>query len=228
MGKKRERHRNPELFLPEVSDSIAPSTKTRCKASKHHQKQQKVVRMNIASLVLTDALVCCYPLLLPYFPVFVEILNAILELKLQFLIQFTPFLLLDMQSGPWTLREAVIVGSIIQKVSIPMLHSCYFMKLLLDKKYALPYRVLDAVVAHFMTFLEDTRIMPVIWQQSLLSFVQRYKNELQKEDKDNLRRLVLRMKHKLVSPEIIRELDNSRNRGEKDDPMSLNIICMQN
>uniref|UniRef100_A0A6N2NFR3 Bystin n=1 Tax=Salix viminalis TaxID=40686 RepID=A0A6N2NFR3_SALVM len=102
------------------------------------------------------------------------------------------------------------------------------MKLLLDKKYALPYRVLDAVVAHFMTFLEDTRIMPVIWQQSLLSFVQRYKNGLQKEDKDNLRRLVLRQKHKLVSPEIIRELDNSRNRREKDDPMPLNIICMQN
>ncbi|XP_024467255.1 bystin isoform X2 [Populus trichocarpa] len=125
------------------------------------------------------------------------------------------------KSGTCNLREAVIVGSIIQKVSIPVLHSCYFIKLLLDKKYALPYRVVDAVVGHFMRFLEDTRIMPVIWHQSLLSFVQRYKNELQKEDKDNLRRLVLRQKHKLVSPEIIRELDNSRNRGEKDDPMSL-------
>ncbi|KAI5605386.1 hypothetical protein BDE02_01G347800 [Populus trichocarpa] len=141
------------------------------------------------------------------------------------------------KSETCTLREAVIFGSIIQKVSIPMLHSCvavlklaemeycgttsYFIKLLLDKKYALPFRVLDAVVAHFMRFLEDTRIMPVIWHQSLLSFVQRYKNELQKEDKDNLRRLVLRQKHKLVSPEIIRELDNSRNRGEKDDPMSI-------
>ncbi|KAG6755235.1 hypothetical protein POTOM_041053 [Populus tomentosa] len=156
------------------------------------------------------------------------------------------------KSGTCNLREAVIVGSIIQKVSIPVLHSCvtllklaemdycgttsYFIKLLLDKKYALPYRVVDAVVGHFMRFLEDTRIMPVIWHQSLLSFVQRfpslsdtsYKNELQKEDKDNLRRLVLRQKHKLVSPEIIRELDNSRNRGEKDDPMSINILCLQN
>ncbi|KAG5254921.1 essential nuclear protein [Salix suchowensis] len=28
-------------------------------------------------------------------------------------------------SGTWTLREAVIVGSIIQKVSIPMLHSWF-------------------------------------------------------------------------------------------------------
>lgn len=142
------------------------------------------------------------------------------------------------QSGTCTLREAVIVGSIIQKVSIPPLHSSaalmklaemdycgttsYFIKLFLDKKYALPYRVLDAVVAHFMRFLEDERIMPVIWHQSLLAFVQRYKNELTKEDKDNLERLLQRQKHLLVTPEIRRELRNSRNRGEKeDDVMSI-------
>lgn len=34
-------------------------------------------------------------------------------------------LLLDLQSGTCNLREAVIIGSIIQKVSIPMLHSRY-------------------------------------------------------------------------------------------------------
>jgi len=55
-----------------------------------------------------------------------------------------------------------------------LLNNCsYFIKLLLEKKYALPHRVLDATVAHFMRFLEDTRIMPVIWHQSLLAFVQR-------------------------------------------------------
>jgi hypothetical protein len=43
----------------------------------------------------------------------------------------------------------------------------------LDKKYALPYRALDAVLAHFMRFLDDERIMPVIWHQSLLAFVER-------------------------------------------------------
>ncbi|KAA3458632.1 bystin [Gossypium australe] len=122
------------------------------------------------------------------------------------------------KSGTCNLREAVIVGSVLEKVSIPMLHSSvalmklaemeycgttsYFIKLLLEKKYALPYRVVDAVVAHFMRFLEDTRIMPVIWHQSLLAFVQRS-----------------------VTPEIMRELDNSRNRGEKeDDPMLLDIL----
>ena len=49
----------------------------------------------------------------------------------------------------------------------------YFIKILLDKKYALPYRAVDAVAAHFIKFIEDTRIMPVIWHQSLLTFVQR-------------------------------------------------------
>uniref|UniRef100_A0A804HM45 Bystin n=1 Tax=Musa acuminata subsp. malaccensis TaxID=214687 RepID=A0A804HM45_MUSAM len=93
------------------------------------------------------------------------------------------------QSGTCTLQEAVIIGSIIQKVSIPPLHSTaalmklaeldycgttsYFINPFLGKKYALPYRVLDVVVAHFMRCLEDTRIMPVIWHQLVLAFVQR-------------------------------------------------------
>ncbi|XP_057848576.2 bystin [Cryptomeria japonica] len=136
------------------------------------------------------------------------------------------------QSRTCNLREAFIIGSVIQKVSIPSLHSSaglmkiaemeycgtnsYFIKLLLDKKYALPYRVLDALVNHFNKFLDETRAMPVIWHQSLLSFVQRYKNELTKEQKDSLERLVRHQKHYLVTPEILRELRNSRNRGEKE------------
>ncbi|MCO5594999.1 hypothetical protein L7F22_049036 [Adiantum nelumboides] len=134
------------------------------------------------------------------------------------------------QSRTCNLREAVIIGSVIQKVSIPSLHSSvallkiaemeycgtnsYFMKLLLDKKYALPYRVLDGVVAHFMRFLEDERTMPVIWHQCLLSFIQRYKNELKQEDKENLEKLMRQHKHYLVTPEIRRELHHSLNRGQ--------------
>ncbi|XP_010540706.1 PREDICTED: bystin [Tarenaya hassleriana] len=136
------------------------------------------------------------------------------------------------KSGTCSLREAVIVGSIIEKSSIPMLHSSvallklaemeycgttsYFIKVLLEKKYALPYRVLDAVVANFMRFLDDVRAMPVIWHQSLLAFVQRYKHELQKEDKENLQALLEKQYHRLVTPGIERELENSRNRGEKE------------
>lgn len=139
------------------------------------------------------------------------------------------------ESRTCTLREAVIIGSIIEKVSIPHLHSSvalmklaqmeyygttsYFIKLLIEKKYGLPYRVLDALVAHFMRFYDDERVMPVIWHQSLLAFAQRYKNELTKEDKDDLNMLVQRQRHRLVTPEILRELNNSRNRGEKDEDL---------
>lgn len=136
------------------------------------------------------------------------------------------------ESGTCSLREAVIIGSIIEKVTIPVLHSSvalfklaemeycgttsYFIKLILEKKYALPYRVVDAIVAHFLKFLDETRVMPVIWHQSLLAFVQRYKNELRLEDKANIRILLQSHRHKDVTPEIMRELNNSRSRGEKD------------
>jgi essential nuclear protein 1 len=70
------------------------------------------------------------------------------------------------ESGNCTLREAIIIGSILAKNSIPMLHSAaallkiaemeysgansIFIRILLDKKYALPYRVIDALVFHFV------------------------------------------------------------------------------
>jgi essential nuclear protein 1 len=60
----------------------------------------------------------------------------------------------------------VIISSILAKNSIPMLHSAaailkiaemdyngansIFLRTLLDKKYALPFRVVDAVVFHFL------------------------------------------------------------------------------
>lgn len=94
------------------------------------------------------------------------------------------------KDGDCTLREATIVGSILSKVSIPLLHSAaaimkiaemnysgansLFLRVLLNKRYALPYKVIDAVVDHFEKFLKDERKLPVLWQQSLLVFVQRY------------------------------------------------------
>ncbi|WMV39552.1 hypothetical protein MTR67_032937 [Solanum verrucosum] len=142
-----------------------------------------------------------------------------------------------------TLREAVIFGSVIEKVSIPHLHASvallklaemeycgttsYFIKLLIEKKYALPYRVLDAMVAHFMNFFDETRVMPVIWHLSLLVFVQRYKTEMRKEDKANIRALVERQRHRLITPDILREIEKSRSRGEKeDDAMLIDILSL--
>jgi hypothetical protein len=44
---------------------------------------------------------------------------------------------------------------------------------LLNKKYALPHRVIDAVANHFGAFNEEELALPVIWHQALLTFVQR-------------------------------------------------------
>ncbi|XP_053101267.1 bystin isoform X1 [Hemicordylus capensis] len=130
------------------------------------------------------------------------------------------------ESGTCTLREATIVGSILTKCSIPVLHSgaamlkiaemeysganSIFLRLLIDKKYALPFRVVDALVSHFLAFRTDRRVLPVLWHQCLLTFVQRYKEDLSSEQKEALLELLKFHSHSQISPEIRRELVNSK------------------
>lgn len=132
-------------------------------------------------------------------------------------------------SGTCTLREALIIGSVLVKTSVPMLHSSaallklaemdyngansIFIRTLLDKKYALPYRVVDAVVFHFVRFTSDDRELPVLWHQSLLTFVQRYKEDMSMEQKEALLELVRLQCHHDITPEIRREIVNSKCRS---------------
>jgi essential nuclear protein 1 len=129
------------------------------------------------------------------------------------------------QSGTCTLREAVIFSSVLRRCSLPVLHSAaallrlaglpyqgttsFFIRVLLDKKYALPYKVVDALAAHFCAFGGDERAMPVVWHQGLLCFVQRYKHQLTAADRDALLRLTDAQHHHLVSPEVARELEQA-------------------
>ncbi|GAB2244996.1 hypothetical protein Droror1_Dr00000489 [Drosera rotundifolia] len=141
------------------------------------------------------------------------------------------FLLPLCESRTCTVREAYIIRSVLREARIPPLHASvallklaqmefcgttsFFIKVLIEKKHSLPYRVLDGLVDHFMRFFDDRRVMPVIWHQTLLAFVHSFKHELTKEDKVNLSKLVQRQKHYLITPEILKELSESRNRGEK-------------
>ena len=68
----------------------------------------------------------------------------------------------------------------------------------------------DGLVDHFVGFERESRTMPVVWHQSLLTFVQRYKNEIRGEDREALRRLIRTQYHYQISPEVSRELDASR------------------
>lgn len=130
------------------------------------------------------------------------------------------------ESGTCTLRDAIIVGSVVGKNSIPMLHSAaallklaemdytgansIFLRILLDKKYALPYRVIDAVVFHFLRFERDQRELPVLWHQSLLTFAQRYKGDISSDQKEALLRLLRSKSHPTITPEIRRELQSAK------------------
>lgn len=55
MAKKRMRHQNPEPFLPEDNVSVA-SSKSRSRASKKHQKEEKFISSGMSSKILKEAL----------------------------------------------------------------------------------------------------------------------------------------------------------------------------
>eukprot|EP00743_Colponemidia_sp_Colp-15_P002454 GILK01002660.1.p1 GENE.GILK01002660.1~~GILK01002660.1.p1 ORF type:complete len:458 (-),score=109.82 GILK01002660.1:152-1477(-) len=121
-----------------------------------------------------------------------------------------------------SLREAAIIGSVLTKVSVPVVHSSaalmkiadmeyspansYFMRILFNKKYALPIRVLHSVVEHFARFTEDSRKMTVLWHQALLAFAQRYKDDLTPEQRDKLKYLMRNQTHHQITAEVRREL----------------------
>lgn len=156
-------------------------------------------------------------------------------------------------SGTCTLREAHIISSVIARVSIPVLHSAAallrmcdiaaeqsmkslestgavntFIRVFLEKKYALPYKVIDALVFHFLRFRgsdgEDAAMadgpsahkaykLPVLWHQSLLVFAQRYRNDITEDQREALLDLLLVRGHKDIGPEVRRELLAGRGRG---------------
>ncbi|KAG8745783.1 snoRNA-binding rRNA-processing protein [Ceratobasidium sp. 414] len=139
-----------------------------------------------------------------------------------------------------TLKEAAIVASVLMKVSVPNLHSAaallrlasmdysgpnsLFIRVLLDKKYALPYKVVDGLVFHFIRIANshkgsraDGDKLPVLWHQSLLVFCQRYASDLSPDQKDALLDVIRVRPHAQIGPEIRRELVNSASKTEHRD-----------
>lgn len=134
-----------------------------------------------------------------------------------------------------SLKEAAIVASVLSKVSVPVLHSAaallrlasmdysgpnsLFIRILLDKKYALPYKVVDALVFHYIRLANSPRSadgedkLPVLWHQSLLVFVQRYGSDLTSDQKDALLDVIKVRPHPTISQEIRREIVTSVERG---------------
>lgn len=169
---------------------------------------------------------------------------------------FKGFLFPLVGSGTCTLREAHIISAVLARISVPVLHSAaaikglcdiaaqeasqgsegggatnIFIKTLLEKKYALPYQAIDALVFHFLRFrsvdpasVQDADTMdgvsgdsknklPVIWHQSLLAFAQRYKGDVTEDQREALLDLLLTHGHSAIGPEVRRELLAGRGRG---------------
>ncbi|KAH8830543.1 Bystin-domain-containing protein [Flagelloscypha sp. PMI_526] len=136
-----------------------------------------------------------------------------------------------------TLKEAAIIASVLARKKIPVLHASaallriaemdytgpnsLFIRVLLDKKMQLPYKVVDALVFHFIRLSNtykartrgDSEKLPVLWHQSLLVFTQRYASDLTPDQKDALLDVVKATSHPQISPEIRRELVQSVVRG---------------
>eukprot|EP00835_Amoeboradix_gromovi_P002960 NODE_181_length_15774_cov_0.163892.p5 type:complete len:380 gc:universal NODE_181_length_15774_cov_0.163892:13479-12340(-) len=140
-----------------------------------------------------------------------------------------------------TLKEAVIISSIINKCTVPVMHSCaailklatmpysgatsIFLRVLLDKKYALPYKVLDAMVNHFLQFTNFENEMTVLWHQSLLVFCQRYKNDFSDAQIEAFLNLISKKKHYLISGEIKRELMQNKSNMDLDpDTLYIDVV----
>ncbi|KAL5530016.1 ENP1 [Sanghuangporus sanghuang] len=139
--------------------------------------------------------------------------------------------------GGATLKETAIIASILAKVKVPLVHSAaalirlanmdysgpnfLMIRVLVDKKYALPFKVVDALVFHFIRLSNtykakrgESEKLPVLWHQSLLVFTQRYAADLTPDQKDALLDVVRATPHAQISPEVRRELINSSVRGE--------------
>ncbi|KAJ3861166.1 Bystin-domain-containing protein [Lentinula novae-zelandiae] len=146
-------------------------------------------------------------------------------------------ILFPMLTQGCTLREAAILASILAKVKIPVLHASaallhiaemdytgpnsLFIRVLIDKKFELPYKVVDALVFHFIKLSNtykprsrhESEHLPVLWHQSLLAFVQRYASDLTPDQKDALLDVIRATSHPQISAEVRRELLNSVVRG---------------
>lgn len=127
-----------------------------------------------------------------------------------------------------SVREAIILSSILKKVSVPVLHSSValvqlalreykpsttvFIRTLIEKRYALPYQTLDQLVFYFMNFRhnipgnDSSNDLPVVWHKAFYAFAQRYKNDITEDQRDFLIETVRQHFHHAIGPEIRREL----------------------
>uniref|UniRef100_A0A0A9XXB3 Bystin n=1 Tax=Lygus hesperus TaxID=30085 RepID=A0A0A9XXB3_LYGHE len=132
---------------------------------------------------------------------------------------FKGFLLPLVADEECTLREALVIASVLQRCHLPQVPTavtmvkiaqlpfaataCVFLRILVDKKMTLPYQAIEALVAYFDRVAqahdkEDK--LPVLWHQTLLSFTQRYKFDLNASQLQRLSQVCTMQFHYLITP----------------------------
>ncbi|CAC9512007.1 putative bystin [Leishmania infantum JPCM5] len=138
---------------------------------------------------------------------------------------FKGFLLPLAMDEECTLREALVVASVLQRCHLPPVPTAVtiykiaqqpfsgrcsvFLRVLIDKKMALPYQAIDELVKYFHRFLEThtkEEALPVLWHQTLLSFIQHYKADLAEAQLGLLSNVCNVHFHYMITPEIRREI----------------------
>merc|ERR1711904_438327 len=100
------------------------------------------------------------------------------------------------------LKEARIFSSMLKHIQQSPVHSItatmrlaefkcsgiasFFIRVLLEKHKKLPFRVIDALVDHFLRMRIKSKAIPLGWHQALLTFVTKYESLLLIEDKKAL------------------------------------------
>lgn len=148
---------------------------------------------------------------------------------------FKGFLLPLATDEECTLREALVIASVLQRSHLPPVPTAVaivkiaqqpfsgpcsvFIRVLIDKKMALPYQAIDALVAYFHRFLRThskEEPLPVLWHQTLLSLTQNYKADLTEEQLSLLLNVCNIHFHCLITPEIRREIAAAFRMKQKD------------
>merc|ERR1712130_676381 len=174
-----------------------------------------------------------------------HIYEAVMKAVFKPIAFFRGFLLPLCQEGNCSLKEATIISAILRDKSVPLQHTSVammkiaemnynganslFLRTMIEKKYALPFRVIDALVFHFLKFRREKRMLPVLWHQCFLAFAEIYAADISQEQKEALMDLTKHQHHAKITPEIQRQIQRTEPRDmEMDEPPARIVEEMMN
>lgn len=65
------------------------------------------------------------------------------------------------------------------------------------------------MVFHFLKFRREKRILPVLWHQCFLAFVEIYAADISEEQKEALLEITKYQNHKTITPEIRKQISRT-------------------